>query len=419
MRLLWTSLSLSLGLAYAQTVSFLPPTVAINSPNVVASCSGCIAVADFNGDGKPDIAFDFTRTLPLAGVVLGNGDGTFGPILPISLNQTFDGPFFTGDFNGDGKTDLIGGSSLFLGTGNGTFSAPVALSSCVDFGRGSESRRQDRSDLRDNGSSQQGRRHLPQRRHGGIAGDGKRSSCGGFQRRRHPGRDDPPNLGLVRDRPRARRWNLRCRTPDPLPGGFGSPLQLVLSRRPSTGTEKPISPRFLITVSLSTCCPETATALSVTLIQNEISYPGSFTAAADFNQRRQTRHPRRQPDLPRQRRRAPSVSRSLSAPSPADAWASPCDLGLNSTVIADFNGDGFPDVAAYTYLDSGALITTLLNDSPGNGFTTPGISSATGMWPVGPGSIVSAFGTNLSQFTDVATTNPAPTTLGGIRPPRP
>jgi hypothetical protein len=55
-------------------------------------------VADFNGDGKPDLAS------PVVTVLLGKGDGTFAR--PIDFSA--DGPFAlaAGDFNGDGKMDL-------------------------------------------------------------------------------------------------------------------------------------------------------------------------------------------------------------------------------------------------------------------------------------------------------------------------
>ena len=102
----------------------------------------------------------------------------------------------------------------------------------------------------------------------------------------------------------------------------------------------------------------------------------------------------------------------------------PCDYAHGSTAVGDFNGDALPDLVTYTVIEAAGVpgsfhdegeVDVLLNDSPGNGFATAGVSSATGTWPVGPGSIVSAYGVNLAATTAVATTNPAPTTLGGIR----
>lgn len=77
--------------------------------------------ADFNGDGKPDLA-----ALGASGIaiLLGNGDGTFqtATFITISYCGGPPGPFSTTDLNGDGKPDLIG-CGTFLGNGDGTFTA--------------------------------------------------------------------------------------------------------------------------------------------------------------------------------------------------------------------------------------------------------------------------------------------------------
>ncbi len=89
------------------------------------------AVADFNGDGKPDLAI----SLPDAGqvqVILGNGDGTFTPMPPISADGIF--VVATGDFDGDGKADLVlvnpgpGTLTILLGNGDGTFRVKATVS---------------------------------------------------------------------------------------------------------------------------------------------------------------------------------------------------------------------------------------------------------------------------------------------------
>jgi hypothetical protein len=81
---------------------------------------------DFNGDGKTDIA-----ELTTNGVVLwiSNGDGTFTvkpAFLPFSgYNMTGGIQWLVGDFNGDGKTDLAhvwgGGINTWTSNGDGTF----------------------------------------------------------------------------------------------------------------------------------------------------------------------------------------------------------------------------------------------------------------------------------------------------------
>jgi uncharacterized protein (TIGR03437 family) len=89
--------------------------------------------------------------------------------------------------------------------------------------------------------------------------------------------------------------------------------------------------------------------------------------------------------------------------------------------VADFNGDGLPDIAAGSGIAGAenaytSAVAVLLNDRPGDGFLTPGVSSADLTWPVAPGSIVSAFGVNLAPSTQAASSvYSPPTTLGGIR----
>ncbi|MEA2326159.1 MAG: hypothetical protein QOE68_1118, partial [Thermoanaerobaculia bacterium] len=91
--------------------------------------SGLVAVADFNGDGKKDVALSSTGNLS---VLLGTGDGSFSSAFdyPIGLGAT-GGPVAAGDFNGDGKSDLIRVDGLttnvLIGHGDGTFSAPKPL----------------------------------------------------------------------------------------------------------------------------------------------------------------------------------------------------------------------------------------------------------------------------------------------------
>ena len=87
-----------------------------------------IVAADFNGDGKLDLAVGGPS---LAAVLLGNGDGTFRPAV-LSGGNTAVGTgagIAVGDFNGDGKLDLIlSAGKVLLGNGDGTFSTNVTFS---------------------------------------------------------------------------------------------------------------------------------------------------------------------------------------------------------------------------------------------------------------------------------------------------
>jgi uncharacterized protein (TIGR03437 family) len=98
--------------------------------NVGVNSAFEIALDDFNGDGKLDLAL-ITATGPSNSltenmvVLLGNGDGSFAQSAAVSIQD--DGAIFTGDMNGDGKLDIVfqgeryGVLSVLLGKGDGTF----------------------------------------------------------------------------------------------------------------------------------------------------------------------------------------------------------------------------------------------------------------------------------------------------------
>jgi hypothetical protein len=86
-----------------------------------------LAVGDFNGDGKPDLVL-FDELSASATVMLGNGDGTFTETTTNVQTGKIGGEYgrvSVGDFNGDGKLDILAfyenGALTLLGNGDGTF----------------------------------------------------------------------------------------------------------------------------------------------------------------------------------------------------------------------------------------------------------------------------------------------------------
>ena len=86
-----------------------------------------VLIADFNGDGKNDVALT-----NIQGVVILLGDGKGGFAGPISSPISSATSLTSGDFNGDHKIDLafVGSNSvsLLIGNGDGTFQTPITTS---------------------------------------------------------------------------------------------------------------------------------------------------------------------------------------------------------------------------------------------------------------------------------------------------
>ena len=98
---------------------------------------GTAALADFNRDGKMDVAGCTNSGVE---ILEGNGDGSLSFLRTIETGCSW---VAAADFNGDGNPDLAVGSgaptrstgnqvSIYLGDGHGGFSAPV-INNNVDF----------------------------------------------------------------------------------------------------------------------------------------------------------------------------------------------------------------------------------------------------------------------------------------------
>src|SRR5438128_737886 len=105
--------------------SFLAPV----SYSLVPYDPRAMVTADFNGDGRLDLAVANFYSSNVS-VLLSNADGTFQPAR-TSANGTYQNSLAVGDFNGDGKLDFATANydyatvSVLLGDGLGNLEPPT------------------------------------------------------------------------------------------------------------------------------------------------------------------------------------------------------------------------------------------------------------------------------------------------------
>lgn len=121
-----------------------PPVAPFQQPTVLPTGNwpAAIVTADLNGDGKADLVYtDFgaTATASTTHILLGNGDGTFtaGPTIPTAGTA-----IAVADFDGDGHPDLewvwavMGQGRVYFakGNGDGTFAPATQLGTFAQIG---------------------------------------------------------------------------------------------------------------------------------------------------------------------------------------------------------------------------------------------------------------------------------------------
>jgi hypothetical protein len=120
------------GSSQSNQLLFLP---SVAYPSGSTNNTYSVAVADLNGDGRVDLVVANRNEGAgdgSVGVLLGNGDGTFQPAVTYDSGATFSDFVLLADMNSDGKPDIVvvntgggknsdGSVGVLMGNGDGTF----------------------------------------------------------------------------------------------------------------------------------------------------------------------------------------------------------------------------------------------------------------------------------------------------------
>jgi uncharacterized protein (TIGR03437 family) len=401
--------------------TFDAPRAVIPLPNPF----GYVHAGDFNGDGKLDLAFTNGGGETTGGtlyVALGHGDGTFSsPIAYATPVAPYD--FFVADFNRDGKLDVVVNSlaqspsgALLLGNGDGTFQSPLPISAFPYAV--SDLNRDGIPDLVAYSTNEiiilLGRGDGTFVTSSTITNPPFNNTVGGYSDVAvgDVNGDGKPDLIVAQ------------RTTGEV-GAF-LPANTAILLGNGDGTFK--QPSFFVGPGEIVVVADLNQDGKLDLISNYSvmlgNGDGTFSGQVNLA--------------------TPSYACSLvlSTIIPPTGRTYNCGNYYPMIQVADMNGDGLPDLVSLALMAPAGfytVLTTYLNDSPGDGFLAVGVpatgqptqvvgyptNAIFGTQPVtvtaplgfqlGENSLASGFGINLAPATEAATAVPYPTTLGGIR----